>query len=162
MSAPTAGETPWCRAMRIVGGSQAKTLAPHTAVGLDVPRSRAPPRLALTVLRRASARYAVPTRTTRTRDFDFGVILHLFHLWGKCHCRLIPTPLLAAELEPPLKKTDVFLVQAAGRRMSYPPLFPHSVYIFDPCTTKVRQFTWPVRHLSYLGRLSACWLDWQT
>ncbi len=59
-----------------MGGSQAKTLAPHTAVSLDVPRSRAAPRLALKVLRRMSARSTLPTRATRTRKFDCGAVLH--------------------------------------------------------------------------------------
>jgi len=62
--------------VRGVGGSQAKTLAPHAAVGLDVPRSRAAPRLTPTVFWRVSARLTLPTHVTLTRKFGPGAIFH--------------------------------------------------------------------------------------
>jgi len=66
-------EIRWCGGDLVgsVGGSQAKTLAPHTAVGLDVPRSRAAPRLALVVLRRASAGQAGARSITCTGNRSF-------------------------------------------------------------------------------------------
>jgi len=132
-----------------VGGSRAKTLAPHAAVGLGVPRSRAPPRLALMVLRRASARRILPTQTTWTRNFDFGVILHLFPSRRKRRCWLIPTPLLTSELQPSLKKIFVLLFEGNGKTNVLLGTFPHGIYVFGPCTTKVRQIRGEVRHLSY-------------
>jgi len=48
--------------------TQAKSLPPHVPVGADVPRSRAPLRLALLVLWRASAGSTPPTKSTSTRN----------------------------------------------------------------------------------------------
>jgi len=60
--------------VRVVGGSPGKTWLPHSPVGADVPRSRAAPRLALAVLRRASAWYALPTKYTVRPDHHFQVV----------------------------------------------------------------------------------------
>jgi hypothetical protein len=65
----------WWSGVDLVGGvdgSQAKTLALHAAVGLDVPRSRAAPRLALLVLGRLSARSAGMRGITCAGKRSFG------------------------------------------------------------------------------------------
>jgi hypothetical protein len=134
-----------------VGGSPGKTWLPHAPVGADVPRSRAPPRLALLVLRQASARYAVPTRTTRTRDFDFGVILHLFRSWGKHHYWLIQHREEDICLSyQGSRKTNVFSARVSTFSTLYDKSTTNQAEQYDICRTAVFWLSVNVFDLVYL------------